>query len=484
MKAVSIQVSNAVARTPEFRFANPVNWSLSLNQNWAIIGPNGSGKTLFADLITGKTALKDGQIDYHFREENRPLYEKIKMISFRDVYSLADYKGMYYQQRWNSAEEETPIVYDLVKSLARESEIQALFSFFGIDDLLEKQIIMLSSGELRKFLIVRMLLSKPEVIILDNPYIGLDEISREFLNELLAFMSSNQQTQIILILSNPNDIPEMITHVLPIVQKTVLEGMSREVFLNDRTLQESLFPVVVQAIELPKQPENQADYDIALDMQHINIRYGDRKILSDLNWQVKKGEKWALLGLNGSGKSTLLSLVCADNPQSYANSFSLFGKKRGTGESIWDIKKRIGYVSPEMHLYFMENQACQEIVGSGFFDSVGLFRKCSSEQLQWALEWMKTFRIEHLRDVPFLKLSYGEQRLVMLARAFVKNPELLILDEPLHGLDCCNKRLVSQIIGAFCEQKNKTLIYVSHYLHEIPACISKANFKYLLNRGA
>jgi molybdate transport system ATP-binding protein len=126
-----------------------------------------------------------------------------------------------------------------------------------------------------------------------------------------------------------------------------------------------------------------------------------------------------------------------------------------------------------MHLYFRQNQPCIEIVGSGFFDSIGLHRKCSAEQSVWALEWMKVFRIDYLREVPFLKLSFGEQRLVMLARAFVKNPELLILDEPLHGLDRSNKQLVARIIDTFCKRPNKTLIYVTHYLNEIPECVSK-----------
>ena len=153
-------------------------------------------------------------------------------------------------------------------------------------------------------------------------------------------------------------------------------------------------------------------------MEHVSVKYGSRTILKELDWEVKNGEKWALFGLNGAGKSTLLSLIYADNPQSYANTLYLFDRKRGSGESIWDIKKRIGYVSPEMHLFYMENVPVLSIVGSGFFDSVGLFRKCTEQQQQIALAWMRVFGIEELKGRSFLTLSSGEQRLALLTRAF------------------------------------------------------------------
>ena len=179
-----------------------------------------------------------------------------------------------------------------------------------------------------------------------------------------------------------------------------------------------------------------------------------------------------MLGINGSGKSTLLSLLCGDNPQAYANDITLFDRKRGSGESIWDIKKSIGYISPEMHLYYMKNVRCLDVVGSGFFDTVGLYRKCNAEQERIALVWMKAFRIERLKEISFLQVSSGEQRLVLLARVFVKNPDLLILDEPLHGLDYVNKQYAKELIEEFCDH-TKTLIYVTHYEDEIPKIVDK-----------
>ena len=220
-------------------------------------------------------------------------------------------------------------------------------------------------------------------------------------------------------------------------------------------------------------PYNNKEYHTheVAKLNNVSIRYGERTILKDLNWTVLNGEHWALGGQNGAGKSTLLSLICADNPQSYACDIAIFGNKRGSGESIWDIKKHIGYVSPEMHRAYQKDLPAIRIVTSGLKDSVGLYVKPNAQETETCRFWMDIFGLEGLEDKTFLKLSSGEQRLVLLARAFVKDPELLILDEPLHGLDNNNRRLVKDIIDTFMQRKNKTLIMVTHYKEELPSCI-------------
>jgi molybdate transport system ATP-binding protein len=197
-----------------------------------------------------------------------------------------------------------------------------------------------------------------------------------------------------------------------------------------------------------------------------------RAALAGVSLAVAPGEFVAVIGGNGSGKSTLLSLVCADNPQAYACDISLFGRKRGTGESIWEIKKHIGYVSPEMHRAYLKNLPTLEIVASGLHDSIGLYRRPRPEQLAVCEWWMEVFGIGAFKQKPFLQLSSGEQRLALLARAFVKDPELLILDEPLHGLDTYNRRRVKAVIEAFCQRRDKTMIMVTHYENELPASIT------------
>lgn len=471
-----IEIIDAIPRFDHLKFSRPVNWKIEEGQHWAIIGPNGAGKTLLVDILLSKYALKSGEIRCRDdKGKNLIVSDLVKSVAFRDIYSIVDTGNSYYQQRWNKGDEqEVPVVKSLVAN-ADKKWLGTLITWFGIEDLMEKEVNLLSSGELRKFLIVKSLLNKPGVLILDNPFIGLDAKSRIILNTLFKRLSELDSLQIVLILSNPEDIPDVITNVLPIKNKSILGSYTRNEFFENTSFTEKLFgrvgPIDISAIK-KKYSDDLSGFENAVIMSDIHVKYDSRTILKDLNWRVKKGEKWALLGPNGSGKSTLLSLVCGDNPQAYANDITLFDRKRGTGESIWDIKRRIGYISPEMHLYYLKNVRCIDVVGSGFFDTIGLYRKCTGEQEEVALEWMKIFGIESIKDVSFLNVSSGEQRLTLLARVFVKNPNLLILDEPLHGLDVVKKQQVKKIIEEFCDA-GKSLVYVTHYDHEIPNVVDK-----------
>lgn len=464
-------INGAVPRLAELRLAKPLDWTIREGEQWAVIGPNGSGKTLIADILQRRLALKEGEVTYGCEDASGI---PVRSIAFKDIYSLADCRNTYYQQRWHSTEaDDIPTVEELLREHLSASDLRQTLSFFGIADLLPKKLIFLSSGELRKFLIVRVLMTRPRILVLDNPFIGLDAASRGVLTDMLRQMAQMDGVQTVLLLSNPADIPDMVTHVLPVCCREAYKPLTREEFMANMELQAHLFPDCSSDIVLPPSGREPSRHEVTFRMEHVSIRYGNRTILQDLDWEVRSGEKWALSGANGAGKSTLLSLIYADNPQSYANSLFLFDRKRGSGESIWDIKKRIGYVSPEMHLYYMENVPTIDIVGSGFFDSVGLYRKCTDEQRQVALRWMEVFGIEALKSRSFLTLSSGEQRLALLARAFVKDPDLIILDEPLHGLDVGNKRKAARVIEQFCSRAGKTLVYVTHYPHEIPACVDK-----------
>ena len=228
---------------------------------------------------------------------------------------------------------------------------EELFELFHIEPLLDKKIILLSSGELRKFQLTKTLLTAPRVLIMDNPFIGLDAPTRELLFSLLERLTRLSSVQIILVLSMLDDIPSFITHVIPVEDLHVLPKMEREAYLASFCVTDEAEVLDALQQRIAGLPYDGANYDSGevVKLNKVSIRYDDRTILKELDWTVRRGEKWALSGENGAGKSTLLSLVCADNPQSYACDISLFGRKRGTGESIWEIKKRIGYVSPEMH---------------------------------------------------------------------------------------------------------------------------------------
>ena len=306
------------------------------------------------------------------------------------------------------------------------------------------------------------------------------------MNKVLELLSGMVDLQILFVLSNPSDIPSFINHVLPISDRKLEQSYTPSEFISNTQLLRQLFPLLetnrcervfekFKSADFTKESKDEKSDETSevVKLCNIHIGYDQRTILKDMNWTVLKGERWALLGPNGAGKSTLLSIVCADNPQSYANDIRLFGRKRGTGESIWDIKRHIGYVSPEMHNYYLKNVPCKDIVGSGLFDTIGLYRKCNEAQLEQCAKWMKIFGIFALAEKSFRNISSGEQRLCLLARAFVKEPDLLILDEPLHGLDVSNKLKTKKIIEDYCSDPDKTLIYVTHYIHEIPDCIHK-----------
>ena len=456
MKRKVIEIAGGVTRHPLYRMERPIDFCLCEGEQMAIVGPNGSGKTLLVNTIVGRYPLLMNEVRYDFGEdEGRMAYENIQYITFRDSYGDYD-PHYYYQQRWNSQDANlSPTVRDV---LPVDEAGEEILRGFAIDALMDKQLVMLSSGELRRLQIAKALLKRPRVLIMDNPFIGLDAAMRNQLRTLLLQLVCEYGLQLVLVLSREDEIPDFITHVVPVDGRVV--GGKVEYVAPEA---DEAMPVV----DTPSCPVTE-EGDTVISFRNVTLRYGGHTIFENLNWEVHRGERWALMGRNGSGKSALLSLVCADNPQSYANDISLFGCRRGTGESIWDIKRRIGYVSPEMHRAYLKDLPAIEIVASGLHDSIGLYVRPRPEQMGVCKEWMRVFGIEELAGRTFLTLSSGEQRLVLLARAFVKDPELLILDEPLHGLDAERREMVRGIIADFCVRPGKTLVMVTHYPEELP----------------
>ncbi len=451
-----IGITNGVTRHPEKRMAEPVNLSIMQGEQIAIVGPNGSGKSRLTDIIIGQYPLLQNEVKYDFGDTQHTLIsENLRYMSFRDSYGDQD-STYYYQQRWNQ--------HDIDDNMPR------------VDG---KPIIALSSGEMRRYQLHKVLSSNPRVLILDNPYIGLDEETRTMLSELLCQLICERGLQLILVLSRPSEIPDFVTHVIPVKNLVVQEKLPKAEYLKQiRPLPSPVLPEEERAwiTNLREKDLSQLTFypskggDI-LRFHNVSITYGNRTILNNLNWTVGEGQHWALSGRNGAGKSTLLSLVCADNPQAYACDIELFGHKRGTGESIWEIKKHIGYVSPEMHRAYLKDIPAIDIVASGLSDSIGLYVRPKPEQRGICLRWMQVFGIASIADRTFLSLSSGEQRLCLLARAFVKDPELLVLDEPLHGLDDVYSQRVREIIDAFNLRVHKTMVMVTHYKEELPSCI-------------
>ena len=476
---ILISLQKGVAGDSARRFRTPVDFELREGEHLAIVGQNGSGKSTLIQTVTGQLFLKSGTLMFDFgAHTGRYDSDNIRYVTFNDAYGTAT-SEYYYQQRWNSQDSDlSPRVADILgkEKCENASWKDKIYSLLGIDNLLQLPIIQLSSGELRKMHIARLLLSAPKVLILESPFIGLDAAARRLLTELLQQLIAETPVQVVLVVCAPQDIPSFITHVYPVEDMQCGEKMTRQEYLAGETLSARREEVARRQVILPQSADEKTlcTAETIVRFTDVSIRYGKRTILDKINWTIKNGEKWSLSGANGAGKSTLLSLVCADNPQAYSQNITLFDRRRGTGESIWDIKRHIGYVSPEMHRAYLKDIPAVEIVASGYYDTIGLYRRLSDEQTARCAGWLDVFGITALRDRSFVKLSSGEQRLLLLARALVKDPDLLILDEPLHGLDVLNKARACAVIEAFAARAGKTLIYVTHYPEELPPCIDNS----------
>ncbi len=426
----------------------------------AIVGPNGSGKSTLARIIERGRNFATNKIEVSIPDI------RIRTIEFADIHSLTGFKAGYYQQRYEATmNDEVPTVGQLFAERTATGTWQRLTRQMNLEGIEEKKVNYLSSGELRKMLVINALFGLPDLLILDNPFIGLDADGRASVNAAFKAIAE-KGVSIMLLLCDTSEIPDYATDIIAMADLTILPA---------GTDPDTLFGYSTSG-NIPARGNGYDYNDTAqiFSLTDCQVSIGDRVLIPSVSWTVKRGECWALSGRNGCGKSTLLSLIHADNPQAYARPVSLFGQRRGSGETIWDIKRRIGYISPEMHLYFNGgNNTVLNIVAQGLNDTVGMFRKLTPAQIATAMEWLRLFRLDSMADRRFSTLSCGEQRLVLLARTLVKNPELLILDEPLHGLDMARKREMIKVIDRMCRRDNTTLVFVTHNPDELPACVDR-----------
>jgi molybdate transport system ATP-binding protein len=452
-----------------------LNWIINRKENWLLRGTSGSGKTSLAKAIAGQVKFQ-GEIEINFDpQSNLPAVAHF-VAGWYQFKDLEGQSNFYYQQRYNrQATETTAAVKAELESYGKKhqlhfSEVEKHVAALGFSELVDSTLIQLSSGEHKKLQLVKALWLKPQLLILDQPYNGLDKLSRQNLNLLLEEITEDG-TQLILI-SNEKELPSSVNRFAEIRDGKLHESAADEYTLD--VYETAGRPVPAFLNEAPV-----SSAERVITMIDVNISYGDKQVLKNINWEVKAGEKWLLQGHNGSGKSTLLSLITGDHPQAYANNFYLFGNKRGSGESIWDIKQRMGLISPELHWYFDPSATVRQSVISGFFDSSGLFCEPGYTKKVQADELIAYFGLTEYQDMLMNQLPVGKQRLALLARTIIKNPELLILDEPCQGLDQQQTQYFNKLVDELCKN-GTTLIYVGHFESQLPACIEK---RILLEKG-
>ncbi|MEZ2415076.1 ATP-binding cassette domain-containing protein [Muriicola sp. E247] len=314
----------------------------------------------------------------------------------------------------------------------------------------------MSSGERKKVLFAYILSEKPDYLILDNPFENLDPSARaEFLNKINDL---SQTTSLIQILSRTDDLlPEIKRYAL--WQKQELQWTSEIPSRSGTSSEENeLFQY-----DLPESLEsNSYQQENLVEVKNVSVAFHDKPVLKNVSWKISRGDFWELRGANGSGKTTLLSLITGDSPKAYGQDIILFGQKKGSGESVWDIKKRIGYITPALTDSFRGYHSLENMLISGLVDSIGLYTRPTEQQKSLARDWLRLLNLENLKDTYFHDLSKGQQRLIMCARAMIKQPLLLILDEPTADLDDKAAKLVVHLVNKLGNESNTAIVFVSH----------------------
>ncbi len=461
-------VSVRRGESPGFR---DINWTISEGEHWALLGDSGSGKSLLIDALTRHAPLSAGTIAYSFDPTIHPARfpspGDISTFSSENWSQVLAGRLGYVQARWESSAQ---VNATQARDLLQAGSDLRLLEAFQLDQVLDRPIISLSSGEFRKFMLARALLAAPRLLVLEDPFSGLDRESEVEFRQFLESLCQRPGPGIVLMVSQPEQLLEGISHLVVVEDYRIVRmGPSWTADHADATRIARIDPCYPRDIRVIRGPTQR---EPIIEMRNVGVRYGDCQILEGINWTVREGENWAILGPNGAGKSTLLSLVTADNPQAYVNNIRLFGRRRGSGESIWDIRRQIGSVSPELQLCYPPDAIALEVVCSGLFDSIGLYRACTPRQEEEAKIWLESLGTRNLPERAFWSLSAAEQRLVLLARALIKRPRLLVLDEPCLGLDASHVTRFLRQLEELCRSRPTTVLHVTHRLEELPSTIS------------
>lgn len=500
---------------------------MNSGEAWLVIGPNGGGKADFLKALCGQlkilpnadglcSNLFDQSVDIVSLEKAAALIQEERANDESEFLEGGVDHGRSARVFFSEALLNKKIkrdsktgVYDLPPQAARlESDPQV--KLCGIEKILDRGLKYMSTGEIRRTLLCRALLSGKKLLILSDPFAGLDAQSRKILLDFFDSVAKRQLSQggnegktqeaggfefprIILGMERFNEIPSAINKVLEFTdgqvsfcgdrsdyEKILQEKKSSALQSRDSNLaafktqlssanQES---AVLQNENLP-QGQNAAANDSGaapssqepalIEMCGVNVGWGDNRVLQDLNWTLRKNEHWLIRGPNGSGKTTFLELITGDNMQVFSNDIKIFGARRGSGETIWDIKKKLGIVSYRLHVeYRMVGSSLLSVIVSGFKDSIGLYEKATDVEIAAAKKWLELGGFAGRENESFNNLSYGEQRAILILRAVVKAPQILILDEPCHGLDENFRQKILDLLEIVAQSGTTTLLHVTH----------------------
>jgi molybdate transport system ATP-binding protein len=477
-----ISITSADVSREGQRVLHDISWQLRPGENWAVIGANGSGKSTLLKLIRGdlwpeptKAANRMYCLEGECQETPLGIKKLIGLVE-------PELQDRYIRNGIDIPGEEVVLTgfFDSVWLQERPapSMIRAaghLISLLDMDALRKRSILTMSRGEARKVLIARALVFSPRVLLMDEVFNGLDPRARKQLFSLLE-KAMHGNTQFVLSTHRMSDLGPFITHAALLKEGRILRRGRKDRVLTPDNLREVLgLPMTARAgrqgIAVPAgaRIEPSGEKRSLIKMRDVSVYIDEKNILRGIDWEMKAGENWAVLGKNGAGKSTFLKLISGDRRPASGGEIRRFGG-RGSG-SVCDLRKKIGYISPELQAEYDENMTGEEVVVSGFFSSIGLYRRVTARQKRLSGELMQSLGLEKLGPKRADRMSYGEFRKVLIARALVKDPALLLLDEPFSGLDSSSKKDFEQFIGKI-SQNAVRVILVTHNRDEIIPSIS------------
>jgi molybdate transport system ATP-binding protein len=476
MSCVLVQVDNAVCRINSGKTLRVDFFSIAAGEHWCFFGGNGAGKSLLAKLLQG--TLHSGRAHVQYQPGFDPRRDII-VVSFEEQQRLWEQDNRHDVSEFSDSalDQGTTVAMLILNGAAADHQYRRLLDDLAITSIQHKGIRFLSSGQVRKALIARALYQNPRLLILDDPLESIDRDSRERISAVIRQWCSSRNSSILLS-RRAEDVLPGVSH-MALLDKLSIVGQGRVSDIKGSPVYDSLFnkkPIPPAGIPEPCSgfPVRCLDPDVPLiELISVNAAWQSQQVLKNVSWRMLPGHHTLIEGPNGCGKSTLLSLIDGENHKAYGQQVKLFGRQRGTGETVWDVKARFGVVSNELHNRYVKGWRVIDVVVSGFFDSVGLYDDCGASEQRTALQWLHTLGIAELSRASYHELSFGQQRLVLLARAMVKRPAILVLDEPCVGLDDWHRELILGTLDVIAAGTATQLIYVSHTADEHPSCINQ-----------
>ncbi|MBM86775.1 MAG: hypothetical protein CMQ41_00190 [Gammaproteobacteria bacterium] len=479
-----LNIDSAMCRIGRRKVMRIKKFKVEQGQHWCLFGPNGAGKSLLANLISFKRVESGYYVEYAEGFDPR---RDLHIVSFEEQQKLWQRDNRLDISEYNADVRDVGTTVSELITSSRATKyydellLVKLVTELGISNLIEKGIRFLSSGQIRKVLIARALYAfrpdVPQLLILDDPLESIDADSREKIKTCIGKFLNSGFSSIQLSRRNSDILPSVNCIAVMRDLGIIVQGQRREIESSE-AFNEILNQVPVIPHTIPRKPVK-SDHDLdkrsrpLVELIKVNAGYDGIAILKNFCWTMKSDDHVLIEGPNGCGKSTLLSLINGENHKAYGQNVSLFGVRRGSGESIWDVKAKFGVVSNELHNKYVKGWKVLDVVVSGFYDSVGLYDHSGAREIEIARNWLSALGISDLEKDFYEEVSFGEQRLSLLARAMVKFPKILILDEPCVGLDDYHRSLILGFLDKIAQQSDTNIIYVSHVVGEKPECINR-----------